>query len=299
LITGYSIILEDDILYCSNEYTYTTFEILLFIEKLIRSLNPTQTWRLNNLCFQNSAGQEERMIIKHLITADRKNLFFCLLGDIKFGSNTAITILEEFYDKIYQYYKSVDVLKQASKKLIFREIIRIIIDFLLETYDDQLEIEEPKQEIKNDFENKILYCGISSQGLPITSQLYEKNLLNNLEKEINEENIDLFNSNLSAQLATIEMNTLIRTNLNIKEIHIDDFGSKNPQKMFIFSEIHGYSIDVFVSGNFYKINELLGNLIKKISQEHVLKYEFSGDLKQYKHLQEYLNDFVSKFDNNI
>jgi len=299
LITGYAIILEDEILYCSNEYTYTTFEILLFIEKLMRSLNPNQTWRLNNLCFRNSSGQEERMIIKHLITSTRQNLFFCLLGDIKFGSKEAINLLEEFYEKINEYYKSVDVLKHASKKLIFREIIKIIIDFLSETYEDLLQIEETKQDIENYFGNKILYCGISSQGLPITSQLFDKDLLNNLEKEISEENIELFNSSLSAQLATIEMNTLIRTNLNIKEIHIDDFGSKNSQKMFIFSEIHGYSLDVFASGNFYKINDLLEQLIKKVSQEHVLHYDFSGDLKQYKHLQEYLNDFVSKFDNHL
>ena len=258
MITGYSIILEDEILYCSNEYTFTTFEILLFIEKLIRSLNPHQTWRLNNLCFQNSAGQEERMIIKHIITDTHQNLFFCLLGDIKFGSKEALNLLEDFYEKINEYYKSVDVLKHASKKLIFREIVRIIIEFLSETYEDLLQIEETNQAIKNDFDNKVLYCGISSQGLPITSQLFDKALINNLEKEINEENIELYSSNLSAQLATIEMNTLIRTNLNIKEIHIDDFGSKNPQKMFIFSDIHRYSLDIFASGNFYKIYELLG-----------------------------------------
>ncbi|MFX1340177.1 MAG: hypothetical protein ACFFDK_16320 [Promethearchaeota archaeon] len=299
MITGYSIILEDEILYCSNEYTYTTFEILLFIEKLIRSLNPKQTWRLNNLCFQNSAGQEERMIIKHLITSTRQNLFFCLLGDIRFGSNVAIDILEEFYDKINEYYKSVEVLKHASKKLIFREVVKIIIEFLSETYENQLQIEEINGDSENYFDNKILYCGISSQGLPITSQLYDKGLLNNLEKEINEENIELYSSNLSAQLATIEMNTLIRTNLYIKEIHINDFGTENPQKMFIFSEIYGYSLDIFASGNFTKIYELLQNLIKTLSQEHVLQYEFSGDLKHYKHLQNYLNNFVSKFDNHM
>lgn len=298
MITGYSIILEDEILYCSNEYTFTTFEILLFIEKLIRSLNPKQTWRLNNLCFQNSSGQEERMIIKHLITDTRQNLFFCLLGDITYGSKETINILEGFYEKVNEYYKSVDVLKRASKKLIFREIVQIIIDFLSEKYETLLNNEDIKQDTENHFDNKILYCGISSQGLPITSELYDKDLLKNIEKEIIEENIELFNSNLSAQLATIEMNTLIRTNLNIKEIHIDDFSSKNPRKMFIFSEIHGYSLDVFASGNFYEINKDLKQLTKEISQEQALQHEFSGDLKPYKHLQGYLNSFVNKFDNN-
>ena len=298
MITGFSIILENEIIYCSNEYTYTTFEILLFIEKLVSSLNPNQTWRLNNICFQNSSGQEERMIIKHLITSTRQNLFFCLLGDVQFGSQESFNLLEEFYEKINEYYKSIDVLKHASKKPIFREIIQIAIDFLTKKYENLLVNEQINQNGNNIRNNKVMYCGISSQGLPITSQLYDKALLNNLKMEINEENIELFNSKLSAQLATIEMNTVIRTNSNIKEIHIDDFGSENPRKMFIFSENHGYSLDVFASGDFYEINHFLTLLKEKISKEQVLKHEFSGDLKPYKHLEQYLNEFVSKFKNN-
>lgn len=299
MITGFSIILENEILYCSNEYTYTTFEILLFIEKLIRSLNPKQTWRLNNICFQNSSGQEERMIIKHLITSTRQNLFFCLIGDLKFGSQEAFNLLEEFYEKINEYYKSVEVLKVSSKKLIFREIVQIAIDFLTSKYESLLNNELFKYNEGKNQDNKILYCGISSQGLPITSELYDKNLLTNLEKEINEENIELFTSKLSAQLATIEMNTLIRTNSRIKEIHIDDFGSKYQRKMFIFSESYSYSLDVLASGDFHEIKKVLDVLKERISQEKVLQHEFSGDLKPYKHLQQYLNEFVSKFDNNF
>jgi len=299
LITGFSIILENEILYCSNEYTYTTFEILLFIEKLIRSLNPKQTWRLNNICFKNSSGQEERMIIKHLITSNRQNLFFCLIGDLKFGSQQAFNLLEEFYEKINEYYKSVEVLKVSSKKLIFREIIQIAIDFLTSKYENLLDNELFDYNGGKNQDNKILYCGISSQGLPITSQLYDKNLLSNLDKEINEENIELFTSKLSAQLATIEMNTLIRTNSRIKEIHIDDFGSKYQRKMFIFSESYSYSLDVLASGNFQEIQKMLDILKERISQEQILQHEFSGDLKPYKHLQQYLNEFVSKFDNNF
>jgi hypothetical protein len=298
LITGYSIILEDDILYCSNEDKYTVFEIVLFVEKLIRSINPTQSWRLNNINFQSPTGQEERIILKHLITDSRQNLFYCILGTIDYGSTEACNILEDFYEKTNQYYQSVEVLKHASKKLVFKEILRILTDYLQNKYEKPLELEKIKLNDKNYFENKILYCGISSQGLPIISQLYDKYLLNNLNKEINAENIELFNSNLSAHLATIEMNTIIRGNLLIKEIHIDDFGSKDPKKTFIFTIIQNYSLDIFASGDFNTAKDIITKLTKKIAKEKILQEsEFTGDLKPYKHLQKYFDYLIENFHN--
>jgi hypothetical protein len=207
-------------------------------------------------------------------------------------------VLEDFYDKINEYYQSVDVLKVASKKVIFREIIKIIIEYLEEKYEKLLDKEEIKGKMEELKTNKILFCGISSQGLPIISDLYEKNLLDYIDRELNEDNIELFNSNLSAQLATIEMNTIIRAKLKIKEIHIDDFGSQDPKKTFLFSDLFNYSLHVFASGNFSIIREVVEQLKSEISKESVLQDDFSGDLKPYKHLREYINEFVKIFDNN-
>ena len=298
MIKGYGIILQDKILYCSDENFYTVFEILLFIERLIRNVNPKQTWRLNNICFYNDDGQEFRMIIKHLITDSRQNLFYCVFGTFSYESMIKYNVLEDYYDKINEYYQSVDVLKAASKKVIFREIIKIIIEYLEEKYEKLLDKEEIKGKMEELKTNKILFCGISSQGLPIISDLYEKNLLDYIDRELNEDNIELFNSNLSAQLATIEMNTIIRAKLKIKEIHIDDFGSQDPKKTFLFSDLFNYSLHVFASGNFSIIREVVEQLKSEISKESVLQDDFSGDLKPYKHLREYINEFVKIFDNN-
>ncbi len=53
MITGFTIILEDDILYCSDDLKYNAFEIVLFVEKLISSVNPRNTWRLRKICLKN------------------------------------------------------------------------------------------------------------------------------------------------------------------------------------------------------------------------------------------------------
>ena len=67
MITGFAIILDEEVLYVSNSNKYSSFEIVLFVEKLTSSLNPKNHWRLTNIYFEGESGKE-RMIIKHVVT---------------------------------------------------------------------------------------------------------------------------------------------------------------------------------------------------------------------------------------
>lgn len=295
MITGYAVIIDDEILYCSNEKKYTVFEILLFIEKLITAINPKQEWRINKIIFQDSHDKKLRMIIKHVITKDHHNVFYCILGNIRLESRTAMDMLEEFYDKVNDNYNSVDFLKNPSKKELFREVISILTRNLTKKYESLLKQDIFTTNFTTELANKILYCGISSQGLPIISELYDTSLLDNLNKDLNSENVELFSSNLSAHLATVEMNSKIRANLNLKEIHIEDVNSKEFKKIFIFTDINEYSLDFFASGESRKIKSLLEQLKNDIASERVLKEDFSGDLKPYKHLKKFFDKATDKW----
>jgi len=286
---SYGIVLEEEILYCSNEEKYMILEIILFVEKLIRGFNPKHTWRLNSICLK-SAENKERLIIRHELTETNKNLFFVVCGVYEERSQEIRNILGEFYQKVNDTYNNRDVLEKCSKKPIFKEIIKIITDFLCSKYEILLEHEEIKQEVDHDTTNKLLYGGISSQGLPIISKLFEPTLLNNLDKEVTAENVELFNSSFSAQLATIEMNTIIRTNTyNIKEIHIFDLEDKKNNKIILYDNIdkHHFSLTIFASGNFFEIKDVMKLLKIQISKENILHKEFSGDIKLYKYLEDY------------
>ena len=286
---SYGIVLEEEILYCSNEEKYMILEIILFVEKLIRGFNPKHTWRLNSICLK-SAENKERLIIRHELTETNKNLFFVVCGVYEERSQEIRNILGEFYQKVNDTYNNGELLEQCSKKPIFKEIIKIITDFLCSKYEILLEHEEIKQEVDHDTTNKLLYGGISSQGLPIISKLFEPTLLNNLDKEVTAENVELFNSSFSAQLATIEMNTIIRTNTyNIKEIHIFDLEDKKNNKIILYDNIdkHHFSLTIFASGNFFEIKDVMKLLKIQISKENILHKEFSGDIKLYKYLEDY------------
>lgn len=294
MITGFAIILEDEILYISNENKHPVFEIVLFVEKLIHSINPKDVWRLKNIFFEGKSGRES-MIIKHIITDDNQNLFYCITGDFVSNSEEADNMLNEFYEKVMANYDNPNKIGEYSKKSEFPKVIKLITGYLWDKYHYPIEDEQFDYTCVQT-ENKIIYCGISTQGLPIISQLYDKSLLNDFNREITNENIDLFSSNLSARLATIAMNTRIRAKMKIKMIQFEDLEENTCKNLILFGDIKGYSLDFIASGDFNRVKEIFTKLEQKISKEEVLKQEFSGDLKPFRSLKNYLNEIIHEFD---
>jgi hypothetical protein len=92
------------------------------------------------------------------------------------------------------------------------------------------------------------------------------------------------------------MNTKIRVKTKIKEIHIKDTLDKKNRILILFGNINGYSIDFVASGNFYKIKSIFQQLRSEIATDQVLQLEFSGDLRPYKHIKQYLSDIIKEFD---
>jgi len=296
MITGFAIILEEDILYCSNNKKYNFFEIILFLEKLLRSINPRNTWRLKKICYKDHRIGKERIIVKHIVTKKQQNLFFCIIGDFKVGSEETFKIVNEFSKQVNLHYKNLAGLKKASEEPTFKNIISLITAYLKDKYTEPLEEELIFDETENHHKNTILYAGISSKGLPIISQLYDINLLMNLTQENTNENIELFTSELSAKLETISMNTKIRAKTNIKEIHFVDTEDRKNKMIILFDNINGYSLDFIASGNFYKIKDIFKQFKSKMVLDATFQVEFAGDLKPFKHLKQYLDDIVNQFD---
>ncbi|MFX0048784.1 MAG: hypothetical protein ACFE8G_11555, partial [Candidatus Hermodarchaeota archaeon] len=171
------------------------------------------------------------------------------------------------------------------------KVVKLITGYLWDKYRDPLEDEIIDSKC-SDMEIKVIYCGISTQGLPIISQLYDKTLLNNFHREITDENVELLTSSISAKLATIIMNTQIRAKTNIKEVHFNDLGDHDCKKVIFCSPINDYSLDFIASGDFIKIKEIFKQLEEYISREQILRDEFVGDLKPFRYLKTQLDEFL-------
>jgi len=290
MITGFAIVLDEEVLYVSNSNKYPSFEIVLFVEKLISSLNPKNFWRLTDIYFEGEPGKE-RMIIKHTVTENNQNLFYCITGDFPSNSKEVSKLLDEFIEKVAANYETAEIIKKVSNNSEFSKVIKLITGYLWDKYREP--IEDEIIDLKcSDMENKIIYCGISAQGLPIISQLYDKTLLNNFQREITDETVELYASSISAKLATIIMNAQIRAKTNIKEVHFNDLGDHDCKKIILCSPINEYSLDFIASGDFIKIKEIFKQLEEIISQEHILRNEFLGDLKPFRYLKTQLDEFL-------
>ncbi len=296
MITGFTIILEDDILYCSDNNRYNAFETLLFTEKLLRSINPKNTWRLKKICLKDQRVGRERIIVKHIVTKKHQNLFFCIIGDFQVGSSETIKIVNDFSKQVNVHYRNLAELKQASEEPVFNDIITLIVQFLKDKYSEPLEEEVIFDEVGNNVKNTIIYAGISTQGLPIISQLFDISLLLNMTHEKTNENLELFTSDLSAKLETIAMNTQIRAKTRIKEIHLNDTEDLTRKLIIFFGNINGYSIDFIASGDFYKIKGIFKQFKARMALDTIFEEDFLGDLKPFKHLNQYLNEVIKEFD---
>jgi hypothetical protein len=298
MITGFTIILEDDILYCSDDIKYNTFEIVLFVEKLIRSINPKNTWRLKKICLKDKKNGRERIIVKHIVTKNYQNLFFCVVGNFSVGSSETFNMVNDFSKQVNIQYKNLTELKFASEESSFKDVISLIAAYLKDKYTEPLEEEIIFDDNGDNNENAIIYAGVSSQGLPIISQLYDTSLLMNLAKEKTNENIEVFTSDLSAKLETISMNTQIRAKTKIKEIHINDTEDSANRMIILFGNLNRYSFDFVASGNFYKIKEIFKQFKSKMLLDTIFQKEFAGDLKPFKHLTQYLEEIIKEFEYN-
>jgi hypothetical protein len=235
------------------------------------------------------------MVIKHFTTEDNQNLFYCISGDFISKSQEADKLMDEFIEKVNANYGTIEKIKDFSSKTEFKKVIKLITGYLWDKYHFSLEDEEFNYQCEST-RNRIIYCGLSSEGLPILSQLYDTSILNDFHREINNENIDLFTSNLSARLATITMNTKIRAKTTIREIHFDDLKKEGCKNLILYGNINGYSLDLIASGDFFKIKEIFDQLEQKISKEQILHKEFSGDLKPYRSLKSHFDEIINQFD---
>jgi len=192
MITGFTIILDDEILYCSDDLKYNAFEIVLFVEKLIRSINPRNTWRLGKICLKDQKNGRERIVVKHIITKKHQNLFFCVVGYFKVDSLESLKIVNEFSKQVNVQYGNLSELKYVSEESTFKDIMGLIVAYLMDKYTEPLEEEIIFDREGNNIKNLIIYAGISSQGLPLIAQLCDPNLLMNFTTEKSRENIEMF-----------------------------------------------------------------------------------------------------------
>ncbi|MBD3350716.1 MAG: hypothetical protein GF364_04430 [Candidatus Lokiarchaeota archaeon] len=148
-------------------------------------------------------------------------------------------------------------------------------------------------------EPALLYTGVSCQGLPMVSKLFAINLFD-IGEEFEEEElnakIELLETTISGQLATISMNSFIRAKSLVKEIQIILDEEENHFGFISFEPMgvnNLYTLELFTMGQPPSHEEFI-NKVKNTSENtfQCLQNPFCGELKPYANLK----GFLSKLD---
>jgi len=99
MLTEFCIILNNKIIFCSDECRYNTFEIILYLKDLLTNVNPKNTWRLHKITLESVHSKRETIIIKHIVL-NGDQLFFCMIGEFSEFSIKCYELLRDFQNKV-------------------------------------------------------------------------------------------------------------------------------------------------------------------------------------------------------
>ncbi|MHA1338892.1 MAG: hypothetical protein ACTSRZ_02810 [Promethearchaeota archaeon] len=302
MISTFGLIVNDEIIYTSNEQDYPILEIVIFSNSLLKMLSKNK-WRLHKIIITpiNSSENEKILVHQKYYCDNNLDVLFCVKGKFSEGSRIGYELLSNFEEQITQLYP-VDKLESIiqEKKNAFRQFCDEISSELEDKYKQRI-VEEKNMHENFIEESAILYTGISCQGLPIVSKLFGINLIDT-DLEYDEESlkskIEYFETTISGQLATIHINAFIRAQININEIQIILDPEEKLYAFINFAPVglnNQYILELFTMGNPYKSKDFIEKVKNTINNRfECLHKPFAGELKPYAKLKEFLSSLDLK-----
>ncbi len=292
---AFALIADEDILYCSNEDAFPFFEIVIFANALNKQLSAGK-WHIHKIILWPMAAEHDQRILTRVVRSeDGRSLLYCVFGDFQKGSVTGYQLLEEFEKRLTAVYSHQTVCSMAATR---QEILKIfcseIVENLRKKYQERVDANSEVHEIFTG-PPLIHYCGLSWQGLPIFSKLFDDSLIENLpeSREGEMSRHEVLESVLSAKLATIVMNTVIRAQAHVHSIQILVDTKLAKYQLINFGVLpNSYSLELYATGQPKDLDKIFFEICEKVENDPTLSMPFTGDLKPYEGLKKILSNHL-------
>jgi hypothetical protein len=295
MINMFAMIVNDDIVYVSKPDAEPKFEVVVFANSIAKLLGQ-KAWRLHKICLMpiNNFFKENILTRQVYYKEFDLDVFYCMNGNFSEGSRIGYEILEMFQERIEKVYKPElfsEMIKE--KKIIFQQICEEIAFFLERNYGERIKAEENLHETFVG-EPALLYSGISCQGLPIVSKLYDPGLIvgKGLSDEDLKSKVSLLESTISGQLATISINSFIRAKAYVEEIQL----LLDEEKHYGFINFANiginrlYTLELFTMGQPNVSSEFFKSVRNSAENNfECIQKPFAGELKTYSDLKQFLS----------
>ncbi len=292
---AFALVADEDILYCSNEDAFPFFEIVIFANALNNQLSAGK-WQIHKIVIWPMAAEHDQRILTRVTRSeDGRSLLFCVYGDFQKGSVIGYQLLEEFEKRLTAVYSHPTICSMAaSRQEVLKSLCSEIIDNLRKKYEEKVKAQAEEHEVFKGAP-QIHYCGLSWMGLPIFSRLFDEALTENLPESNNREmsKQEVLESILSAKLATIVMNTVIRAQAHVHSIQILVDPKIGQYQLINFGVLpNNYSLELYASGQPKELDKIFFEICGKVENDSTLSMPFTGDLKPFDSLKKVLSNHL-------
>src|SRR5271157_4559843 len=287
---AFALISNEDILFCSDETAYAYFEIAIFADALNRQLSGNRWWLHKIILSPMDVERNLLILIRVLKVKEDSSLLFCVVGDFPGGTLIGYDLLAEFEQRLTAIYSCASLLSMAgSKQDAFVNLCKEIVSMLLQKHQDHIDSQSVDEE-EFTGEAHIHYCGLSWQGLPIFSKIFDDTLICNIPLGNGISQQEMLESVLSAKLATIVMNTVIRAQAYVHSIQIMVDPHSHFYHLINFGNLpNNHSLELYASGQPKHVNSLFTELMSRIQSDPTFTMPFTGDLKPYEEVKNLLS----------
>jgi hypothetical protein len=296
-MTDFCVIYNDRIFYCSKEELYNKFELVVFANQLSKQLADGRSWTLHKLVLQPalSLSKENILIRRYLSSAGNMELLICILGQFESGAQYGYQIIDGIFQEINKNFCIESITEQnIESNSDFQSLCELLsANHIGTAYEDFLNSYAAPENFVG--KNQLVYSGISVNGLPIISQIYEKQSILQITDS---DKKSLITTILSGQLATIAANAYIRAQCYVDSIQIKISPFENRFIFFNFLQFGHqmqYNYESLTTGNPNELMEVLTHITKKLNEIPVFAGPFQGILKQYNPIKSDLEAIVNLF----
>lgn len=298
-MVGYdlAVILNDKIIFCSREIQYPKFELVIFANVLIKQLAENRAWALHKLIFKSMwADDLEKLLIRRFISEDHsQEVLICILGELKKGSANAYKMIDTFYNKIAEEFPIDKIQERVNTEMdVFQTLCKTMFASMFgEVYEKLLEETGVHESFRG--ENQIIYIGISTNGLPLASKLYDNQTIFTFE---NERKKEMVISILSGQLATIAINAFIRANIFMDSIQIKISPTDDNFIFFNFENFganNEFTMESLCTGDPEDIQKYFTIILDRLASVSIFKQPYTGSLKLYLPVADFFNSLQNKW----
>ncbi|MCP4763990.1 MAG: hypothetical protein GY870_19615 [archaeon] len=296
----FAIIVNDKIVYASNVAEEPMFEVAIFTNALFKLLSKN-TWKLHKIILQPLAGFHKEKILVHQVYYKEYDLdvLYCEKGQFTNGTSISYKALQKFQDDVENMYPPETFLDMIeSKQVIFQEACENITFNIIQSNGKLHSKDKKKSNEKMNGKPLLLYTGVSTQGLPIVSKVFDPRvIIGNTEMtgEEFEKSIHLMENTISGQLATISINSFIRAKSYVEEIQILMDEEKQLYGFINFGQVGTnriYTLEIFTMGQSSASNVFFKRIKNTSENFECLQNPFAGELKPYSELKDFLSSLT-------